>query len=40
VGGGDYTKPEAVLREYFEIAVQDLEEYLDKGFDKTKRVAS
>ena len=38
VGGGDYTKPEPVLREYFEVAVQDLEEYLENGFDKTKRV--
>jgi creatinine amidohydrolase len=40
VGGGDYTKPEPVLREYFEIAVQDLEEYLENGFDKTLRAAS
>lgn len=38
VGGGDYTKPEPVMREFFEIAVQDLEEYLENGFDKTKRV--
>ena len=40
VGGGDYTKPEPVLREYFEIAVQDLEEYLENGFNKTRKVAN
>jgi creatinine amidohydrolase len=40
VGGGDYTKPEAVMREYFEIAVQDLEDYLDNRFNKTTRAAN
>ena len=38
VGGGDYTKPEPVMREYFEICVQDLEEYLVNGFNKTRKV--
>ena len=38
VGGGDYTKPEPVLREYFEVAVQDLVDYLENGFNKTRKV--
>jgi creatinine amidohydrolase len=38
VGGGEYTKPEPVMREYFNIAVKDLEEFLDNGWSKTQRV--
>jgi creatinine amidohydrolase len=36
MGGGDYTKPEPVMRDYFNIAVKDLEDFLDNGWSKTK----
>jgi creatinine amidohydrolase len=38
VGGGDYTKPEPVMRAFFDLAVAELEEFLDNGWSKTARI--
>lgn len=38
VGGGKYIQPEPVLRDFFNLAVTELEDFLDTGWDKTKRV--
>jgi creatinine amidohydrolase len=38
VGGGQYTQPEPVMRDYFNLAVEELQDFLVNGWDKTKRV--
>ncbi len=38
VGGGEYTLPEPVMREFFDLAVAELEDFLDNGWSKTQRV--
>jgi hypothetical protein len=38
VGGGEYTQPEPVMREFFNLAVAELEDFLDHGWSKTQRV--
>jgi creatinine amidohydrolase len=38
VGGGKYTQPEPVLRDLFNLAVAELEDLLENGWSKTKRV--
>ena len=38
MGGGDYTKPEPVMRAFFNLCVAELEEFLDTGWSKTTRV--
>jgi creatinine amidohydrolase len=38
VGSGQYTQPDPVMREYFELAIADLEDFLVNGWDKAKRV--
>ncbi len=37
VGSGKYTQPEPVLRDFFNLAVAELEEFLDNGWDKNLR---
>jgi creatinine amidohydrolase len=38
MGGGDYTKPEPVMRAFFNLSVAELEEFLDTGWSKTTRI--
>jgi creatinine amidohydrolase len=38
VGSGHYTQPEPVMREFFELAVSELEEFLKDGWSKTRLV--
>jgi hypothetical protein len=38
VGSGKYTQPEPVLRDFFNLAVAELEDFLDSGWSKTRRV--
>ena len=38
VGGGEYTLPEPVMREFFNLAVAELQDFLDNGWSKTRRV--
>jgi creatinine amidohydrolase len=38
VGSGHYTQPEEVLRDFFDLAVTELEDFLDNGWSKTKRM--
>lgn len=40
MGGGQYTQPEPVMREYFELAVAELADFLENGWSKMKRVPS
>lgn len=39
-GGGRYTQPEPVMREYFDLAVAELADFLENGWSKMKRVPS
>lgn len=39
VGGGKYRQPEPTMRELFDIAVQDLEDFLENGWSKTIKPA-
>lgn len=38
VGSGEYSKPESVMRDFFEIAVSDLEDFLQNGWSKMRRL--
>lgn len=38
MGGGHYTQPEPVLREFFDLAVSEFEDFLENGWSKTKQV--
>lgn len=38
VGSGQYTQPEPVMRNFFELAVTDLEDFLENGWEKTGRM--